>query len=69
MKIPGKAGNAFISVLVGGAIGAASAFLFSKVRKRGSSVRLKEIGPAKIPKSDQPYCDVPEGADICYPQS
>lgn len=64
-----KAGKALISVLIGSAVGVGSAFLFSKVRKRGSSLRLKEIGPHKMPKSDEPYCDVPEGADVCYPQS
>ncbi len=69
MKAPSRAGKAFISVLVGSAIGAASAFLFSRMRRRGSSTQLDKIGPSKMPQSDQPYCDVPEGADVCYPQT
>jgi hypothetical protein len=58
-----------ISVLLGGIVGAGAGLLLSKFgRRRGGDV-LSRIGPDRIPASEEPYCSVPEGADICYPET
>jgi hypothetical protein len=56
--------RALVTFLLGGAVGMGAAFLMSKVcRMRGGEEGSKtEVG------QPTPYCDVPEGADICFPK-
>jgi len=62
-----NAGRTVVSFLLGGAMGAGAAFIMSKVCKsRHASVQPGPgIGNGEAPT---PYCDVPEGADICFPK-
>ena len=65
-----KTGKAIITFLVGGAMGVGAACLMSKVCKmRGPSAGTagqKQDGSQTRPTT--PYCAVPEGADICFPE-
>lgn len=57
-----------LSFLVGGAMAVGAGLLMSKVCKRNSQAGQKTgfMGNAAQSGNDA-YCDVPEGADICYP--
>ncbi len=59
--------KALATFLIGGAVGMGAGLLMSKVCKEGMSARRAML-PKKSEQEPTPYCSVPEGADICYPQ-
>ncbi len=61
-----NAGKGFVTFLLGSAVGAGAAFLMSKVCKKGSGAMASR--PGTNGEEATPYCAVPEGADICYPE-
>ncbi len=56
-----------LSFVVGGAAAVGAGILMSKMCKRDSEFTEKEGVAGKAAQSSEPYCAVPEGADICYP--
>ena len=62
-----RAGKALVTFLLGGAIGAGAAVLMSKVCKMRNTAAQDGTGTGSG-RLATPYCDVPEGADICFPE-
>jgi hypothetical protein len=64
------AGKFFLTFLLGSAAGAGAAFLMSKVcRMKGPIAGAAASKPGEAGgEAATPYCAVPEGADICYPE-
>ncbi len=61
------------TVLVGAVLGAGAALLLPSARERvKASLKAATRGPQKGGtdgnRSEGPYCAVPEGADICFPE-
>ena len=58
-----------ITLLLGGAVGVGAGYLVSRACGVCSSVGRKEktIAGRNDEALNTPYCAVPEGADICYP--
>ena len=64
-----NAGKVFVTFLLGSAVGAGAAFLMSKVCKtKGSIAGAAASRQGGADGEATPYCAVPEGADICYPE-
>ncbi len=63
-------GKAFVTFLLGGAVGAGAAFLMSRACKmKGSTAGAAASRPGGADtEAATPYCAVPEGADICFPE-
>ncbi len=62
-----RAGKALVTFLLGGAMGAGAAVLMSKVCKTRNTAGQNGAGTGPG-RPATPYCDVPEGADICFPE-
>lgn len=60
--------KALATFLVGSAVGMGAGLLMSKVCKVGTSSRRTMLPKKPEAQEPTPYCAVPEGADICYPQ-
>jgi len=62
-------GKGFVTFLLGGAVGAGAAFLMLRACKmKGSIAGATAQKGGGAGGEATPYCAVPEGADICYPQ-
>ena len=67
MEKQANVGKAVAAFILGGAVGAGAALIMSKVCKTRRPAGQDGQGAAA---GRQPglYCDVPEGADICFPK-
>ena len=66
MEKQASANKTILTFLVGGAIGMGAGFLVSK------ACNMRQPAEGKIRDSEAPggtYCAVPEGADICFPET
>ncbi|MGD0231917.1 MAG: hypothetical protein ABSC19_16445 [Syntrophorhabdales bacterium] len=62
--------RAIVTFLVGGAMGVGAACLMSRAcAMRKSNTGGSRQKPGEVPTQPAtPYCAVPEGADICFPE-
>ena len=60
------ANKGIVTFLVGGAIGVGAGFLLSRVCDVGQAAQRK-TRDGEVPAGT--YCAVPEGADICFPET
>jgi hypothetical protein len=62
-------GKAFVAFLLGSVAGAGAAFLMSRACKmKGPIAGAAASRPGGAGGETTPYCAVPEGADICFPE-
>jgi hypothetical protein len=64
-----NAGRGFITFLLGSVVGAGAVFLMSRACKmKGPIAGAAASRPDGAGGEATPYCAVPEGADICFPE-
>jgi hypothetical protein len=62
-------GRTFVTFLLGSAVGAGAAFLMSRACKmKGPVAGATALKTGGADGEATPYCAVPEGADICFPE-
>ncbi len=66
MEAEPKSSKFLLSLIVGSVIGAGAGLALLKMCNRKARKGIEQGGMTSV-KSGEPYCAVPEGADICYP--